>query len=170
MSTHTKYLYWLTWSTSLMLRIEFIPTLNSSCGPVDIKLHNLPDAVGGPLEVVVPPCFHEGQMQSLGGRLDMIRGECRGWTKYRHDSWLDEVTQLFTCLQVMSNFQFHKWPKIIIFSLWRSRLQGTLRCPCPRWTCWGWSCRRSPARSPSGKPPPRSLNVRQIMRLKMKLH
>lgn len=77
----------------------------------------LPDAVGGPLEVVVPPCFHEGQMQSLGCRLDMIRGECRGWTKYRHDSWLDEVTQLFTCLQVMSNFQFHKWPKIIILTL-----------------------------------------------------
>ena len=88
------------------MRIEFIPTLNSSFGSVDLKLQTLPDTVGGPLEVVVPPCFHEGQMQSLGCRLDMIRGECRGWTKYRHNSWLDEVTQLFTCLQVMSNFNF----------------------------------------------------------------
>ena len=58
-----------------------------------------PDAVGRPLEVVVPPGLHEGQVESLRGRLNMVGGESGGWTENRDNPRLNKVAQLFTRLK-----------------------------------------------------------------------
>lgn len=61
---------------------------------VSLALVELPDAVGGAFEVVIPASLHEGKMKCFRHGLDMVGGKCRGWPEYGGHSRLHQVAQL----------------------------------------------------------------------------
>ena len=60
-----------------------------------------PDAVGRPLEVVVPPGLHEGQVERLGRGLDVVGGEGGCGSEDGDDAGVHEVAQLLAGLEAV---------------------------------------------------------------------